>query len=276
MITLEHLYTLEDPYLAAGSGLTWHQGCFYIAGDDELGFVELKDDFKEKGTFHKVFPGTLPEEHKARKKAKPDIEALLMINNELLLLPSGSKPNRHQGALISTIDFTSRILSFERVYKSLEGIFPELNIEGAVNFDKTIRLFQRGNGKKKQNAIIDLELDSFLRDEIKDLTYQEVNLGTLENTSLSFTDAIREGEHIFFLAAAEKSESTYEDGEFAGAVIGLMAMDGSVIKKLPLEISSKPEGLCNKGTQFYLITDDDDRNSPSRIFSGSLRPLLVD
>lgn len=276
MITLEHLYTLKDPYLAAGSGLTWHNGYFYLAGDDELGFVKIKDDFQEKGTFHKVFPGCLPEEYRARKKAKPDIEAMLMINDELLLLPSGSKPNRHQGALVSTLNLTPAILSFEKIYKTLEGTFPELNIEGAVNFDKTIRLFQRGNGKKNQNAIIDMDLDSFLRDEIKDLRYQEIHLGTLENTSLSFTDAVREGEHIFFLAAAEKTESTYEDGEFAGAVIGLMAMDGSIIKTLPMKISSKPEGLCNKGDQFFLITDDDDRNCPSSIFSGSLRPLLVD
>lgn len=276
MITLEHLYTMNDPFLAAGSGLSWHKDHFYLVGDDELGFLKLKDDFKEKGTFHKVFPGTLPEEYKARKKAKPDIEALLMINDELLLLPSGSKPNRHQGALVSTLDLTMKILSFEKVYRTLEEIFPELNIEGAVTYNKTIKLFQRGNGKLNQNAIIDLDLDSFLRDEIKDLSFKEIKLGTLENTPLSFTDAVREGEHIFFLAAAEKTQSTYEDGEFAGAVIGLMALDGTVIKTLPLNISAKPEGLCNKGLRFFLITDDDDRNRPSSIFSGSLGPLLVD
>lgn len=276
MITLEHIYTLNNPYLAAGSGLTWHKGSFYIMGDDELGFVSLTDDFSVPGTFYQVFPGKLPDEYKARKKAKPDIEALLMIGDELLLVPSGSKPNRHKGALVSTSDFRVKLLTFKNVFTTLFDIFPELNIEGAITFDKKLRLFQRGNGSLHQNAIIDLNLESFLNDEIQDLECKNISLGRLDNTPLSFTDAAMAGEHIFFLAAAEKTESTYDDGDFAGAVIGLMSLNGTIIKTLPLDVEAKPEGICLKGNEFFIVTDDDNRHQPSRIFRGSLCPLLVD
>lgn len=276
MINLTERYILNDPFISAGSGLALHKDHFYIVADDELGILSLKADFRQKGVFHPVFPGELPEEYKPRKKLKPDIEAIAVVADDLLLIPSGSKPNRIQGALFSTGNYSSKVLSFTNVYDHLEKEFPELNIEGAVIIGENIRLFQRGNGKLLQNAIIDLQLQSFLHDELKDLKIKKIELGKLNETPLSFTDAALFDNNIYFLAAAERTESTYDDGEFAGAILGQMSLEGKMTKCLPLNISSKPEGLCINGDEFFIVTDDDDRKNASRIFSGSIRSFFID
>mgnify|MGYP006188566679 CR=1 FL=1 len=276
MISLTEKYILNDPFVSAGSGLALHKDHFYVVADDELGILSLRADFLHKGIFHPVFPGKLPDEYASRKKLKPDIESIVVVGDDLLLIPSGSRPNRTQGALFSISNSGPRVVSFKNVYAQLEKEFPELNIEGAVILDDRIRLFQRGNGKLLQNAVIDLHLLSFLNDEVKDLKIIKIELGKLNETPLSFTDAALSDNTLYFLAAAEKTESTYDDGEFAGAVLGKMDLSGQVIKCLPLNISSKPEGLCIKGTDFFIVTDDDDRKKASRIFSGSLGPFFID
>ncbi len=269
-------YILNDPLISAGSGLALHKDHFYIMADDETGILSLKVDFSSKGKIHPVFPGELPQGHHARKKLKPDIESIVVNGNDLLLIPSGSKVNRSLGAVVSTLDFSCREMSLKRVYHFLEQEFPELNIEGAVILKEQIRLFQRGNGKLLQNAIIDLNLPSFLKDEVNDVSFRKIQLGELNETPLSFTDATLFDNTIYFLAAAERTKSTYEDGEFAGAILGQMSLDGEIKKFFPLDISSKPEGLCIQGREFFIVTDDDDRKKASRIFSGSLCPFFID
>lgn len=276
MIKLQELCRLNDPFVSAGSGLVIHQDHFYIVADDELGLFSLKHDFSEKGRIHRVFPGDLPEDYKERKRLKPDIEALIVVQDKLLLIPSGSKPNRNKGALVSIGDFKSQIVSFSRVYSVLQGEFRELNIEGAVLLENNIRLFQRGNGKLRENAIIDLSLEHILKDEVSNLAIQRIELGEVNKTPLTFTDATLMKDMIYFLAAGEKTESTYDDGEFAGAVIGMMDATGNILKTVKLDIDAKPEGLSILGEKFYLVTDDDNRENPSRIFSGPLRSLIVD
>ncbi|MFP5384772.1 MAG: DUF6929 family protein [Bacteriovoracia bacterium] len=275
MITLTQEFILNDPVVSAGSGLVLHEGTFYIISDDELGMVSQPLDFSRRGAFHQVFPGRLPEETEERKRLKPDLECLLVTGNDLLLIPSGSKPNRIKGALVSLSDFSVTPLSFGKVFQELEKYCPELNIEGAVVLDKTIRLFQRGNGKLHQNAIIDLPLPSFLKDEVKDISVLNIDLGTICDTPLSFTDATINNDEIIFIAVAEKSESTYLDGDYVGSVIGKMSFDGKVLLKKALKIDSKPEGIAIKGNTFYVVTDDDQRDKPSRIFSGNFQQLTL-
>jgi hypothetical protein len=161
-------------------------------------------------------------------------------------------------------------LSFKQVYATLETIYPELNIEGAVIVGKKIRLFQRGNGKLHQNAIIDLNLNEFLKDRVFDLTHKQIDLGRLQNIPLSFTDATIANNLCWYLAVAENTESTYLDGEFVGAIMGKMDLAGTLLEQYPLNILSKPEGIVIEGNQIYIITDDDDRMKPSGLFQGNL------
>jgi hypothetical protein len=261
------IYTFENPFIAAASGLTLVDGNFYIVADDELGLVVLPQNLQEARIL-KVFEGLLPEEKKARKKIKPDFEGLVYLETKkaLLCMPSGSKSNRTVGAIVSLVGKVTH-LSFENVFKHLEKYFSELNLEGAVIQGEIIKLFQRGNGKHHQNAVIDLNLSSFLKDEVKDLVIHEVDLGKLKNIPLSFTDATLYENDIWFLAVAEDTESTFEDGEFAGAVLGRLSHEGKIEDVRPLEMTSKPEGLVIDQGIIYFVTDDDDRKIASRLYS---------
>ncbi len=269
MIKVRVIYTFKDPYIAAASGLVLVNDKFYLVADDELSILGLDCNLKTPGEVYQVFQGELPEDKKERKKLKPDFECLLYLDeiNSLLCIPSGSKKNRHKGALFDLNDYSVTEMSFKDVYKELDDLYPELNLEGAVIIGENIRLFQRGNGELHQNAIIDMNLKKFLKDKTKDLKTLEVKLGKLKNIPLSFTDAALNNDTIYFTAVAENSESTYLDGEFIGAVLGEMNLAGEVIRMTPLDITSKPEGLAFSGKSFYVVTDDDDRKKPSLLFT---------
>lgn len=271
MIKPREIFSFNDPYIAAASGLVLAQDRFYLVADDENAIMGIDKDLKAGGQIYPVFPGHLPEDKMERKKLKPDFEGLIHLPqmNALLCLPSGSKKNRTRGALVNLSNHAVTELSFKNVYNELERIFPELNLEGGVIMGKTIRLFQRGNGRLHQNAVIDLNLEKFQRDEIEELKVINIELGKLQGIPLSFTDAAIHNNKCYFIAVSENSESTYADGEFLGSVLGEMSMEGAILKTTPLEINSKPEGLAIHKNNFYLVTDDDDRKRPSRLFEGA-------
>lgn len=272
MIKPTEIFTFKDPYIAAASGLVLAKNRFYLVADDENGIMGINKDLKSSGEIYEVFPGLLPEDKNERKKLKPDFEGMVHLPqmNALLCLPSGSKKNRSRGALVSLTDHKITEVSFKNVYQKLEDIYPELNIEGAVLVGEDIRLFQRGNGKLHQNAVIDINLKSFLNDQMKDLNAINISLGKFKGIPLSFTDASLFNNKCYFVAVAENSESTYADGEFVGSILGELSETGEIISTTPLELDSKPEGLAFDQNNFYLVTDDDDRTKPSRLFQGTL------
>ncbi len=280
MIKTQEIYTFQDPFIAAASGLVLVQNRFYLVADDELSILGINQDLESSGENFTIFSGELPKDKKERKKLKPDFECLVYLGNQksLLCLPSGSKKNRNRGALLNLKTNTVTELYLKKVYNALEDLYSELNIEGAIILENKIRLFQRGNGPLHQNAIIDLELERFLKDEIQGLKAIDIELGRLGSVPLSFTDATLFNNRIFFTAVAEDSESTFEDGEFSGAILGEMSLDGNILRTTGLGISSKPEGIAFDDKFFYLVTDDDDRKKPSRLFRCSVDQLsfLID
>jgi hypothetical protein len=87
---------------------------------------------RKPGRLLPIFEGILPLRHKARKAAKPDCEALLMLpafgdypNGALMAMGSGSRPSRHRAALLGldaagdihgpvrTVDLTSLLAPLE-------------------------------------------------------------------------------------------------------------------------------------------------------------------
>ncbi len=279
-ISLECLKILE---VSAASGLLLVGEHFYVVADDELSLLKFSLKLDEPSKFIPLLPGDLPAEQKARKKTKPDFEALVELspNGPILALPSGSKPNRIRGALISGEDVTE--ISFEDLFAELSSAFRELNIEGAVSVGKELKLFQRGNGKSHQNGIIVLDLDQVMKDlenraSLSLATIKEIktcDLGKSNDVPLSFTDAAVESpEKIWFVAAAERTEDTYSDGEYVGAILGCLNSKCEIIFKEELLCPSKPEGLCldlRLGSRhFFVVTDSDDMGKRSELFRGQL------
>ena len=282
-------------FLCAASGLVGIENNFYVVADDELSLGIFPATGDGPGKLFPVFPGELPEHHTERKKQKPDLEAITYLSKEhfrpfgaILVVPSGSKPNRFAGGIIplqknGDLDPNLRTVDFGQLYKELRLTFSDLNIEGAVISNANLKLFQRGNARAGKNAVIDVCLTGLLEDLLKDgkpsgqhiQSTSFVDLGELHGTPLSFTDAaLYMDKEIWFLAVAEKTDSTYDDGEFCGASIGYLNQDGSLGKMYELNCPQKPEGLWfsqgHPHREFVVVTDSDHPACPSMLYRGTI------
>ena len=283
-------------FISAASGLLKIQENFWVIADDELGVAKFRTNSQDPGVLFQIFRGQLPANPKERKKSKPDLESLSFLNEmilppfgAILTTPSGSTPLRTKGALLCFTADQEEFLSltqldFAPLFAELSKSLPELNIEGVLAHDSTLKLFQRGNGKSGQNAIIHLSLPNLLREAQTEkqitrdvlLKITPVNLGSLCGVPLGFTDAALSSEgEIWYLAAAEKSESTYEDGQYSGAVIGKINKDETIEIQFELDCPVKPEGFFfddsyKEETRFFIVTDADDANLPSLLLQGKI------
>lgn len=294
-VILERLRNLD--FASAASGLVQVDETFYLVADDELhlGLFSLKSG--DPGSIYPLFPGILPQDSAPRKRVKPDLEALCFLSEAnippfgaLLAIPSGSKLHRSRGSLISLMPNNGTGIrlpagagnvDFRPLFAELIEKIPDLNVEGAAPIGGVLRLFQRGNGESRHNATIDLDLAGLLAD-LKSGTpprpelivaIKNHDLGALKGIPLSFTDACHDPVHgTWFVAAAEDTESTYDDGEYLGAVIGKMATNGEIAFTRQLDCPSKPEGLWLKSRDpvFYVVTDADDAAKRCELFQGKL------
>ena len=133
---------------------------------------------------------------------------------------------------------------------------------------------QRGNGQSGKNGIFkccgkNLEDDS----EIEFTSYE---LPKIKGVSATFTDAVLVDNNLYFLAAAEDSKSTYEDGELLGSLIGcidLHSMEIAFTQKI--SDSHKFEGITlyqktHTKIEFLICEDNDTETLESDIFKLSL------
>jgi hypothetical protein len=268
ILQTEEVYQFKLPGFSAASGLIIQGDRLFCVADDELGLVSIPMTLEGPEAWIPLFPGQLPEDPIARKKAKPDIEILVELPEArtILGLPSGSTPFRDRGVLVDSNQQVNP-LSFSRTYEGLRKKIPELNLEGAVVTDGRIRLFQRGNGQEGFNGIFDLPLSDFLADRPGSFQFQPVDLGlSADQSPWGFTDACLDGDSIWFLAVSEASRSTYHDGSYGGAKLGRMDLSGRVLEIHSLDVPHKPEGLALYRNSIYLVTDADDRKVSSRIY----------
>src|SRR5688572_27047114 len=130
-------------HLSAASGLVFVKSFLYVVADDELHLGVFRTGENGPGHLIRLFDGALPEPRRERKKQKPDLEALALLpphgsypNGALLALGSGSRRNRRMGALVGLeadgSARTSHSVDLSPLLAPLDGLFAELNIEGAV------------------------------------------------------------------------------------------------------------------------------------------------
>lgn len=296
-ISLRLMQTLKsapDLGIKAASGLVKIENTFYVIADDEVSLAEFKFEGGTRARYLKLLEKQLPRDTAERKKQKPDWESLLQLSltqdrKILLAVPSGSTENRMAGAFVRLdkaghVDenYNPAMVDFSEIYKSLKTQIAELNIEGACVLNDRLKFFQRGNGAEGRNAIIDIDLAGFCNDlanaaSIKAqhiLAVTEYNLGHLDGHKLDFTDACAVNDKIWFLAVAEESQSTYEDGQYYGAIIGCLDSSGKEIARYEIDCATKPEGLWvdveSQRLCFYVVTDADSSTIFASIYFGKL------
>jgi len=281
-------------HVSAASGLVCVGTTMYVVADDELHLGVFSTSGPEPGDLIRLFDGALPDVKAERKRRKPDLEALALVpafqnfpHGALLAVGSGSRPNRRRGALLGldangAVCGSPRELDLSPILAPLQDTFPELNIEGAVVFGDELRLFQRGNRRQVDNAIIRYSLSRVLdalqsprADIIEPSAINRLDLGLIRGVSFCFTDAaaLPNGDMVF-CAVAEDTEDAYRDGPCIAAGIGIVENDGHLRSLQRLDRPYKVEGinarLDGDRLDLLLVTDADDPGIPAALLSTSI------
>jgi hypothetical protein len=281
-------------YLSAASGLVGVGATLYVVADDDLHLAAFPVHGSAPGRLIRLFDGALPDENVDRKRVKPDLEALVHLPpcqefmfGALLAIGSGSRANRKRGALLcfdnsGAVATPAKSVDLTFILDPLAAAFSQLNIEGAVVAGRELRLFQRGNTRLNDNAVIRYPLssvmDGIVNGRIEPLgpaAIERFDLGAIRGTSFSFTDAavLPTGDMIFS-AVAENTEDAYLDGPCLGAGIGMIDDLGDLISFDRFEYPHKVEGVhvrqAGDVLELLLVTDADNPDIPAGLFSARI------
>ena len=261
--------------LGSASGLIYQNNNLTLIGDNS-GFLYSYNIKTKKLNTHALLENAQPN---IEKKLKPDFEALTQFENSIYIFGSGSTENRNKmiqvdattKKIIKNTDLTDLYLSLQ----SFGNIKPnDFNIEGAI-FNGTSWYFaNRGNGEKTKNVIFTIKGNSF-DDEIQ-IVSNKFKLPKLSGVKTSFTDLVLVQNKIYFLAAAEDTDSTFFDGEIKGTLVGCID-----IKTMTLDFTKqiatnqKFEGITlfeqTQNQLTFLLCEDND----SPILESSIYKLTI-
>lgn len=265
--------------IGSASGLLLNGTSLYIISDNShiLYDYSLADKKLEKiNIAPQDYTGPLEN---VPKKDKVDYEAIAAYGEELYLFGSGSTDKRNTILHIDSqskkvyppIDATDLYIAMQE----FSEITPEnFNIEAVVYDGTTWYVFNRGNGPKGQNGVFTLNGD--INETAFQIIYNEVKLPKINGAQSSFTDAVLVDNKLYFLAAAEKSDSTYHDGEVAGTLVGRMDTESMEVEFTQvISDTNKFEGITlfkkhDKSLDFLLCEDTDSDAAESNIYKLTL------
>lgn len=292
---------LDRPaHVRAGSSLTWIGDRLAVIQDD-ANFVALVDP--STGLADAI---TLPageaglrlfDDARGNKKFKLYLEACCVVPGiagpTLVAFGSGSKKRRRRVVTVDRWDASEPRVSLvdaEALYLALDAAADfagsDMNIEGALALTGTLRLFGRGNGKKRGariplNATCELPIGELL-DYLAapaagpvptPRSIVQYELGDIGGVSLGFTDAAASDGAILYSAAAEASSDAVDDGEVHGSVLGVIPAAGELrfahlVDDSGRRVAEKVEGLvCHRDVSntAYIVIDSDDAGRPSEL-----------
>lgn len=240
-------------------------------------------------------PGGLRQFDSARgnKGDKLDLEALVSLTVDgrpaLLAIGSGSgETARREHLVLCTFDDDGRasveVFAGSAFYRELarkDFTGNERNLEGAVVAGDRLRLFNRGNGAgEARDAVGEVSLSQLLRHLRDPLLHaapplqqvQALDLGGVDGTRLTVTDATAHPDgRTLFIAAAEASPNTWDDGEVKGTAIGVLGRDGTttlwpLLDEQGHALTDKVEGIAvdpNNPKRAFVVVDKDDPRAPA-------------
>ena len=278
-------------HVSAASGIVASGDWLYVVVDDEVALGVFPRTGREPGRLLPLPGERLPNDPVARKKEKPDLEALCVLpphegapHGALLALGSGSAAPRHRGfrwPLDANGALLGRPVTVDPgpLYAELGRQFAQLNVEGVAVCEDELLVAQRGNSTEGINAIAVLDLAGVLESLVGDGTIGPAPLRAIERHDLpelsgvpaSFTDlaGLPDG-RVVYTACAEATDDPVRDGDFVGAVVGVLGAGAA-----PLEPAHKVEGVWPVGSaggtvELLLVADADDRAVPAPLLRAEL------
>ena len=252
--------------LGATSGLIYLNQDLFLIGDNS-GFL-YKYNIENKNLFK--FPILENAIDNIEKKDKPDFESITLKNNKLHIFGSGSTKKRDLKVIfdLETHDFEDKNLSdfYDKLKQNSDFNNSDLNIEGAFYQNDNLYLFNRGNGDTSLNGIF------IYNKEFDNVIFKKFSLPVINNIEASFTDAILLDNNIYFLACAENTSNTYDDGEIYGSILGIIDFETfEITNTIQITDNQKFEGLTFFSQQeneinFLLCEDNDTEELVSNIY----------
>lgn len=257
--------------LGSASGLIFNNNSVLAIGDNASFLYEYHLDSKEL----KTHPLLENASQNIAKSSKPDFESMTQFENNIYIFGSGSTEKRNT---MVQIDATTKeriaqidLTNLYATMQSFASIKPEnFNIEGVIYNGTDWFFFNRGNGKNSKNSIFTVS-GANLTDEFSVL-FNPYKLPKIKGVETSFTDAVLVDNTIYFLATAEDTVSTYDDGEVLGSLIGTIDVASMKIKSTKkITDAAKLEGLTvyeksDKEITFFLCEDNDTDEQESNIY----------
>ncbi|WP_291108324.1 DUF6929 family protein [Flavobacterium sp. UBA6195] len=267
---LTNFFTIKG--ISAASGLVYSQNVLFVISDSSNFLYQYDIDKK----LLLKFPLVKEARENIEKENKPDLESITQYGNQLIMLGSGSTQKRNT---MFTLDLGSDALQTQDLsvlYQNLKNVGSftddQLNIEGAIYAHQTMLLFQRGNSKNSRNGIFIIP-----NNQEDGIRFVPISLPTLDDIETTFTDAILVNDKIYFLACAENTTSTYEDGEVLGTILGIMhAPTFEIIDMQLLSEHQKFEGITlykesENEIEFLLCEDNDTETLEAEIYKLTLK-----
>ena len=285
--------TLADGgHLSAASGLVRIAGKLFVISDDEHYLGIFDEVGVSPGERLPLFAGDLPVAKAERKRAKPDLEALVALpaggrfaQGALMLLGSGSAEARHRGALMrfgadGGLDGKIETLDLAAIHARISKQIADLNIEGAALSGGDLLLFHRGNRSHPDNVMARMALEPFLahvRDaaDVPAMDFKPLRLGGTRGVPFSVTDAaaLPDG-GLLVTAVAEDTGDAYNDGACIGAAVFRLTAGLETAQSWQLDRPHKVEGIAAAVTgttaDVLLVTDADDPAIPAALIEARL------
>lgn len=276
--------------LSAASGLVAIGDYLHVIADDELTIATFRhSDPDQPGQLQTLLPGRLPAEKAARKRLKPDWEALLQLpgsadhpHGALIAFGSGSTEQRMQAAVLALDEsggLTGAVstYSLQPFYDSASRKLEELNVEAVFLKAGRLHLVSRGNRIHPISSVIACDLAAWLRwllepgQPVPALTLTSLNLPSLNDVIASVSDAVALADGWLATAIAEATDDRYQDGPCVGAAIARFDERHRLIGWWPLAEPIKVEGLVltsgSTATELLLVNDPDDARIAAELFS---------
>ena len=257
--TIELLHKIIG--IGSASGLIYKDNSLFIISDNSS-FLYEYNILENQLSKIKLLENS---QENIRKKDKFDFESITLKGNKIHILGSGSTSKREKRITYNLETAAIAEKSLSKLYQNLKQTASisdeELNIEGTIFYNESWLLFQRGNGVNSKNGIFKTKS---LKTEFH-TAFIPIQLPKINHIETSFTDAIFADEKIYFLAAAENTTSTYDDGEIFGSILGRMNSETFEIEFTQrISDTHKFEGLTfYKKTETeiqFLICEDNDSN----------------
>jgi len=262
--------------IGAASGLVYKDQKLFLISDNSSYLYEYHI---ETQALNKIVLQDRPVLEVIPKNQKPDFEAITSFGDSYYVFGSGSTENRIEMVQYNTKFKTTKTTDLSDLYllmQSFGNIKPEdFNIEGVVFTGESWYFLQRGNGKTAKNGLFTVQGKNLENDFT--VLYNEYQLPKIKGVQASFTDAVMVDNQLYFLATAENTTSTYDDGEVLGSLVGSINLETMKIdftKKITA--TAKLEGISlyqksDKALEFLLCEDNDTEELRSTIYHLTLK-----